>query len=306
MVQLQLKEINERCRRDPAGFIEESENGYRDTIRSVAELVCSSYKEHPIVLLNGPSSSGKTTTARLLRNEMERMGVHSYAISMDDYYQTRGSYSMPVDEEGKIDLESPLCMDLPMLSEHLTALAEGEEIAVPQYDFSRRCRTDVTQPIRLKKDEIAVIEGIHALNDVITGPLSGRSIGIYMAVGTQVVISEHYQLAPHKLRFVRRAIRDKNFRDAPVSETIALWRSVRRGEKRYIHPYVSHATRIMNIYLPYEDCMLMPLLREQALPYVNEMQEAGLDDIVRALDLFEPLTEYSLLPQQTIMHEFIG
>ena len=230
MVKLQLKEINERCRRDPAEFVGESEQAYQNTIRSVAEMVCTTHKERPIVLLNGPSSSGKTTTARCLRDEMERMGVHSHAISMDDYYQTRGSYPMPLDEDGNMDLESPLCMDLPILSQHLTALADGDEIQVPQYDFARRRRTDVTQPIRLKKDEVAVIEGIHALNDVITAPLAERSIGVYMAVGTQVVVTERYQLAPHKLRFVRRAIRDKNFRSAPILETIELWRSVRRGE----------------------------------------------------------------------------
>ncbi|MDO5548711.1 MAG: nucleoside kinase [Eubacteriales bacterium] len=306
MVKLQLKEINERCRRDPAEFVEESEQAYRDTIHSVAELVCSTHEERPIVLLNGPSSSGKTTTARCLRDEMERMGVHSHAISMDDYYQTRGSYPMPVDEEGKIDLESPLCMDLPLLSGHLAALAEGREISVPQYDFPQRRRTEVTQPVRLQKDEVAVIEGIHALNDVITGPLEACSIGVYMAVGTQVVVTDQFRLAPHKLRFVRRAIRDKNFRDAPISETIDLWRSVRRGEKLYIHPYVPHAARIINTYLPYEDCILMNQLREQVQPYLEEMQKAGLDDIIQALELFEPLTDYSLLPQQTIMHEFIG
>lgn len=306
MIKLQLKEINERCRRDAAEFVGESEQVYQDIIHSVAEMVCSTYKERPIVLLNGPSSSGKTTTARRLRDEMERMGVHSHAISMDDYYQTRGSSPMPLDEDGKIDLESPLCMDLPLLSEHLAALAKGEEIQVPQYDFPQHRRTEVTQPVCLKKDEVAVIEGIHALNDVITGPLAECSVGIYMAIGTQVVVTDQYRLAPHKLRFVRRAIRDKNFRDAPISETIALWRSVRRGEKLYIHPYVPHAARIINTYLPYEDCVLMNLLREQAQPYLAEMQEAGLDDVVRALNLFEPLTDYSLLPDQSIMHEFIG
>lgn len=306
MVKMTLEEINRKCRTDPVGFIEESEKNYHDTIHSVAESICETYRERPILLLNGPSSSGKTTTARFLRDELERMGIHSHAISMDDYYQTRGAFEMPVDEEGVDDLESPLCMDLPLLSEHLVALAEGKEIQVPRYDFPRHRRTEETEAVCLKKDEVAVIEGIHALNEVITGKLQDCSTGVYMAVGTEVIVTEQLRLAPHKLRFVRRAIRDDNFRDSTVEETIHQWRSVRRGERLYIHPYVSHASRIINTYLPYEDNVLMNLLRDQALPYQEEMIAADLEEVVRALDLFEPITDFSLLPEKTIIREFIG
>ncbi len=160
--------------------------------------------------------------------------------------------------------------------------------------------------MQLKKDEIAVIEGIHALNDAITEPLAHCSTGIYMAIGTQVVIHKEYRLAPHKLRFVRRAIRDKNFRDEPVIGTIQMWRSVRRGEKRYIHPYVPHAVRIIDTYLPYEDTVLMNQLRELSQPYFKEMHDAGLDDVINALELFEPMERFDLIPDSSIMHEFIG
>ncbi len=306
MKNLELEEINERCRKDPAEFISESETQYHATICSVAETVCSTYKERPIVLLNGPSSSGKTTTAWRLRDELEQRGIHSHAISMDDYYLTRGSYPMPVDENGAEDLESPLCMDLALLSQHLAALAEGETIAVPQYDFATRRRTEQTQEIQLKKDEIAVIEGIHALNSVITEPLKDYATGVYMAVGTQVVIDKEKRLAPHKLRFVRRAIRDKNFRDEPIVGTIQLWNSVRRGERLYIHPYVPHAARIIDTYLPYEDTVLMNQLHELARPYFEEMHEAGLDDVKDALELFEPMDQTELIPDSSIMREFIG
>lgn len=306
MRNIELQEINERCRKDPAAFISESEAQYHATICSVAETVCSTYRERPIVLLNGPSSSGKTTTAWRLRDELEKRGIHSHAISMDDYYLTRGSYEMPRDEDGAEDLESPLCMDLDLLSHHLEALAKGETIAVPQYDFAARRRTENTREIQLKKDEIAVIEGIHALNSTITEPLATYATGVYMAVGTQVVLNKEERLAPHKLRFVRRAIRDKNFRDEPVIGTIRLWKSVRRGEKLYIHPYVPHAVRIIDTYLPYEDTILMNELRELAQPYFAEMHAAGLDDVKDALELFEPMERMDLIPDSSIMHEFIG
>ena len=167
MFHVKINEINERCRRDPAAFIEESERSYTNVIESIADCICENRYDRTILLLNGPSSSGKTTTSHRIRDAIERRGICSYAISMDDYYLSRGSYIVPKDEEGHDDLESPLCMDLPMLSEHLAALVRGETIEVPTYDFMRHIRTDEVKEVRLEKGEIAVIEGIHALNDVL-------------------------------------------------------------------------------------------------------------------------------------------
>lgn len=306
MFYMKLDEINERMRRDPAAFISSCEQSYTNVIESVAERICESSSDRTILLLNGPSSSGKTTTARRIRDAIASRGVHSYSISMDDYYLSRNAYDVPKDENGKADLESPLCMDLPLLSQHLVALCAGETIEVPKYDFMTHKRLDVCEEMRLNKGEIAVIEGIHALNDVIMGAVKQNAIGVYMAIGTEVVISRQQRLAPHVLRFVRRAIRDKNFRDSPIPETIDMWRSVRRGEKLYIRPYISSADFIVNTYLNYEDCVLMNQLRIDAAPYHQEMAEAGLTDLVDALSLFEPLDDFNLIPEQSIMHEFIG
>lgn len=306
MFHVKLDDINERCQRDPAEFVGISEQSYTNVIESIAERICENRYERTVLLLNGPSSSGKTTTACRIRDAIRRRGVHSYSISMDDYYQSRDTYVVPTDEEGKPDLESPLCMDLPMLSDHLAALCQGKTIEVPTYDFMRHIRTEETKEIHLKKGEIVVIEGIHAFNDVLMEKVRDYSLGIYMAVGTQLVISNNWRLAPHVLRFVRRAIRDKNFRDSPIPETIDMWRSVRRGEKMYIRPYIPSADFIVNTYLPYEDCVLMNQLRKDAEPYHQEMIDAGLEDLVRALDQFAVLDDWSLIPEDSIMHEFIG
>ncbi len=306
MFHIELDEINGRMRRNPAEFIAACELSYTNVIESVAERICENGSDRTILLLNGPSSSGKTTTARRIRDAIERKGVRSHSISMDDYYLSRNEYSVPKDEDGKNDLESPLCMDLPLLSEHLAALCEGATIEVPKYDFMTHRRADDREEMRLNKGEIAVIEGIHALNDVVVGAVKQNAIGVYMAVGTEVVISRQQRLAPHVLRFVRRAIRDKNFRDSPIPETIDMWRSVRRGERLYIRPYISSADFIVNTYLNYEDCVLMNQLRADAELYHREMADAGLSDLVGALELFEPLEDMSLIPEQSIMHEFIG
>ncbi|MDO5784898.1 MAG: nucleoside kinase [Eubacteriales bacterium] len=306
MFHIKLDEINERMRRDPAEFIASCEQSYTNVIESMAERICENGSDRTILLLNGPSSSGKTTTARRIRDAIERRGVHSHSISMDDYYLSRNEYDVPKDENGKADLESPLCMDLPLLSEHLSALCEGETIEIPKYDFMTHKRLDEREEMRLNRGEIAVIEGIHALNDVIMGAVKQNAIGVYMAIGTEVVISKQQRLAPHVLRFVRRSIRDKNFRDSPIPETIEMWRSVRRGERLYIRPYIPSADFIVNTYLNYEDCVLMNQLRVDAAPYHQEMIDAGLTELVDALALFEPLDDVSLIPEQSIMHEFIG
>lgn len=306
MYYVKLDEINQRCRADAAEFVGECEQRYNNLIESVAERVCESRMERPIVLLNGPSSSGKTTTARRIREAIEQKGVHSHAISMDDYYLSRSAYVVPKDENGNSDLESPLCMDLPMLSDHLAALTEGKTIAVPKYDFANRRRTEETEEIRLAPGEVAVIEGIHSLNDVITGRLSDRSTGVYMAVGTEVVMTNNQRIAPHELRFIRRAIRDKNFRNEPIPETIRMWKSVRRGEKLYIRPYIPSATYILNTYLEYEDCVLMNQLNQFAADYKDMMNDIGLGVLVQAMEAFEPLPDLNLIPQHSIMHEFIG
>ncbi len=306
MIYMKLEDINERCRRDPAEFVDDCEQTYSDVIEDIAEQICENHRERPILLLNGPSSSGKTTTARRIRDAVCRRGVPSHTISMDDYYLSRDQYPMPRDEEGNVDLEAPQCMDLPLLSSHLAALCEGMTIEVPKYDFMTHRRTQETEEVQVKPGEIAVIEGIHAFNDVITGRLDDRATCVYMSIGTEVVIENQHRLSPHILRFVRRAIRDNNFRDSPIPETIDQWRSVRRGERLYIHPYMYAATHIVNTYLAYEDCILINQLCEYARPYRQHMIDAGFDELVRALDLFEPISDLDLIPPQSIMHEFIG
>ena len=125
----------------------------------------------PIVLLSGPSGSGKTTTAMKIAEELQRRGVNSRAVAMDNYFKTLNPKTAPRTPEGDIDYESPLCMDMELLDAHFTALSRGEEIVVPKFEFARQMRNDARgTPLKLGKNEIAIFEGIHALNDDIAGP----------------------------------------------------------------------------------------------------------------------------------------
>lgn len=304
MQTIRLSEINERSKNDARGFVQECEKQYFDTVKQVAKQVLEAKK--PILLLNGPTSSGKTTTARRIEYQLECMGVQTHSISMDDYYYSRHAYVIPRDEEGNLDLESPLCMDLPMLSEHLKQLAAGESIEVPHFDFMTRCRTDERTEVRLGKDEIAVIEGIHSLNDVITGGLKESSIGVYMSVDTALEINDSKRIAPYQLRFIRRAVRDCNFRNSPVSETLEMWKTIRRGERLYVDPYLGNARMHINTYLPYEDCFLAGVL-EKWLPGCESLVEhAGLSDVAEILPYIWQISDKTLIPSNSLLREFIG
>lgn len=302
-----LDTLNTRAKTDPKGLIRQSEAAYLAQIDDTAQLLSERLSERPILLLNGPSSAGKTTTADRLCRAIERRGIRSRRISMDDYYLSRDTYSMPYDEENDvIDLESPLCMDLQLLSEHLHALAEGKEILVPEFDFVTGIQTRDVTPMRLGKDEIVIIEGIHSLNDVITGGLEELSSCVYLSLEAQVVDGQGGRFTPEILRFARRALRDARFRSATVQDTIRQWLSIRRGERLYIAPYRHYAEFTIDTYLPYESNILYPALRETLDSHADDLQKADLLEARRAADLFEPIDYLPYIPEASVLHEFIG
>ena len=165
MAEYTLKYINHRAECDAEAFVNDCEEHYHRQLHLVADQIAANCKRKPVVLLNGPSSSGKTTTNDRLGRILELAGIHTHMISMDDYYRTSGTYDIPFDEENGVnDLESPECMDLDLLRDHLTRLVAGEEIMVPRFDFETRTSHRNERAVQLHKDEIVMIEGIHAFN----------------------------------------------------------------------------------------------------------------------------------------------
>ena len=165
-----LEEINFKTVADPKGFVEEGDAAYQARVSKAAQLIAENRKNSPIVLLSGPSGSGKTTTSMKLADELERIGIKTHYVGMDDYFKTIDPATVPRTPEGEMDLESPLCMDMELLNKHFTMLSKGERIFVPKYEFSRKMRVQSpSKSIKLGKDEIVIFEGIHALNNMITG-----------------------------------------------------------------------------------------------------------------------------------------
>ena len=307
MAEYTLKYINHRAECDAEAFVNDCEEHYHRQLHLVADQIAANCKRKPVVLLNGPSSSGKTTTNDRLGRILELAGIHTHMISMDDYYRTSGTYDIPFDEENGVnDLESPECMDLNLLRDHLTRLVAGEEIMVPRFDFETRTSHRNDRPVQLHKDEIVMIEGIHAFNPVIMGDLEKHATSVYLSVASVLFTDRNVRVEPHMLRFLRRAMRDSLFRSSPVEYTLKQWNSVRRGERLYISPYRGQADLTVDTYLPYETNILMQYLSEKLQSEEKLLEQADLAPLSAILDKVSPIDYKPYMPEDSVLHEFIG
>ncbi len=307
MAEYTLKYINHRAECDAEAFVNDCEEHYHRQLHLVADQIAANCKRKPVVLLNGPSSSGKTTTNDRLGRILELAGIHTHMISMDDYYRTSGTYDIPFDEENGVnDLESPECMDLDLLRDHLTRLVAGEEIMVPRFDFETRTSHRDERAVQLHKDEIVMIEGIHAFNPVIMGDLEKHATSVYLSVASVLLTDHNIRVEPHMLRFLRRAMRDSLFRSSPVEYTLKQWNSVRRGERLYISPYRGQADLTVDTYLPYETNILMQYLSEKLQDEEKMLEQTDLAPLSAILDRVSPIDYKPYMPEDSVLHEFIG
>jgi uridine kinase len=302
----QLKEINERAKADPKGFMEECDADYAERLSAAADRITERLKESPIVLLSGPSGSGKTTTALKLEEELKHRGINTRTISLDNYFHAMKPQDVPRTPEGYIDYESPKCLDMELLDETFTRLSNGEEVIIPRFEFTRQMRNDARGvPLRLKENEIAIFEGIHALNDDIAGRHS-EATKLYISARSNILEGSELRFKGTWMRLTRRAVRDYNFRGTDIAATLEMWANVRRGEKLYISPFKHRATIIIDSSQPYEVSVMknyaLPMLR--ALPEKNQ-RLAELLDLIRAFDWFEPI-DPALVAKNSLLREFIG
>ncbi len=301
-----LKDINFRTVSDPKGFIDECDGVYAKRVKTAADMIIENSRRSPIVLLSGPSGSGKTTTARKISEELERRGVHAHYVGMDDYFLTVDPATAPRTPEGDIDFESPLCLDMELLNEHFSMLAEGKRIYVPKYEFSRQMRViEPSKSIKLKKDEIVVFEGIHALNDMIT-QRHPDAFKLYISARSNVEFNGEVVFKGTWFRLVRRTVRDYKFRGADPDQTLSMWANVRRGEKANISPFKNKADFQFDSSFPYE----MAVMNEAATKLFSSIPEGierydELRQVLPALQLFGVIDE-SLVAPDALIREFIG
>jgi uridine kinase len=301
-----LDDLNRKASTAPEELIRDADADYARRISRTADEICKNIDTCPVVLLSGPSGAGKTTTARRIEDELKRRGINTYTVSMDNYFKTLDLSSCPRTPEGEVDYESPLLLDMELLNEHFKALSEGREIRVPYFMFTRQKRSaSQFTTMRLNKNEIAIFEGIHALNDAITDQNPG-AFGLYISAAAKTVFPDGSEFKPEWTRLVRRVVRDNNFRGADAIYTLKLWDNVMRGEREHITPFIGKANMILDSSLEYE----IPVLSQFAIPLFREFTEEndGYNEVRQILPL---LTQYksidpTLVPADSLLREFIG
>lgn len=274
-------------------------------MKSAAKKIFSD-KSKKIVMLAGPSSSGKTTTAKILSEYINDFGGKAYTVSLDDFYHPR-SVGYPLDENGKPDYECVEALDVELLHSKLSELSAGKESSLPVFDFRSGERINNAKTIELKENDVIIFEGLHALNPVITDNLDEKALfRIYVSVSSRVYDENGgVLLSKRDLRFIRRMVRDFSFRSTSVEFTFEVWQSVARGEDKYLFPYEHLADMKLDSFHPCEPCVFSQRATE-LLSHVekNEYKEKA-NRLVRTLSLFDK-TDYSLLPEDSLLREFTG
>ena len=300
-----LDEINLRTVRDPKEFMEECDALYNQRLEEAVRRILDNKKKSPIILLSGPSGSGKTTTSMKIAGAMERHGVCTHYVGMDDYFNTV-DHNTPRTPEGELDLESPLCLDMELLNRHFSQLARGERIYVPKYEFSRRMRIqEPSKSIKLGPDEMVIFEGIHALNTMITD-VHPEAFKLYISARSDVEFQGSVVFKRTWFRLVRRMVRDYKFRGSDPLETMSMWGNVRRGEIHYISPFKDQADFRFDTSFAYE----LPVFNITATKLFQAVPE-GIDRfdelrrVLPALQLFGVIDE-DLVADDALIREFIG
>jgi len=259
-----------------------------------------------LILIAGPSSSGKTTFAKRLLIQLKVFGFKPMSISLDDYFVDRER--TPRDESGNFDFESIEAIDLELFNKHLIELLEGRQVQLPRFDFKAGKRVWSDKPIRLDRNQPIVVEGIHGLNERLTSSIDrSYKFKIYVSALTQLNLDAHNRITTTDTRLLRRIVRDYKFRGHSALDTLRMWPSVRRGEERNIFPFQEEADAMFNSAIVYELAVLK-IFAEQLLVQISpdEPEYSEALRLTKLLDYFLPITNVEDIPRSSILREFVG
>ena len=259
-----------------------------------------------LILVAGPSSSGKTTFSHRLSIALKVLGLRPVKLSLDDYYRNRAD--LPVEADGSVDLERIETLDTPLISEHLRRLMAGETVEVPEYDFRTGSRSERTHSFWVEPGQPIIIEGIHGLNEKLTeGIARSAKFKIYISALTMLNLDDHNRIRTTDARLLRRIVRDMQFRGTPPEETMAMWKSVRHGEESYIFPFQEQADAMFNSSLTYE----LAIMKKYAFSALREIAPESphytlAQRLVKFLSYIRTAEVEDEIPVNSLLREFIG
>lgn len=292
--------LNSKVSSDLSGFIKESEDFYFSQV----EEACDRIMNKRVVLLSGPSASGKTTTAHKIRDRLIERGKIAHVVSLDDFYLDRDLIPTIKGEKNAEVIEA---LDLVQIERVMHAVVDCEEVWLPSYDFSTGQRRDNSRKVSLGKDGIVIFEGIHALNPRILGHADERyRFGIYISPHSGFTKSGELFMTRRETRFIRRLVRDSWSRATFPEETFSVWRTVCEGEDKYIRPCANIADMHINSTHAYEPCLIgkkATELLKQIIPGSAYYGKAS--EMIKELGFFSNIN-VSLLPENSLLHEFVG
>ncbi len=301
-----VSSLNEKIEeKEIAEVIRVSEALHEKKIGKIADQICSD-DDINIILIAGPSSSGKTTFAERLAIQLKVNGKRPISISVDNYFLDRKN--TPLNEDGSYNFEIVHAIDLDKLNEDLVSLLEGEEVELPKFDFLTGRQENSGIKIKVDKDHPIIVEGIHGLNPKLTREIPDKNkFKIYVSALTQLNIDAHNRIPTTNTRLIRRIIRDMNHRGNSPIQTFELWPDVRKGEEKYIFPFQETADAMFDSALVYE----LAVLKKHIEPLLKEIKNDSIyyseaKKLIKLLKYFKSIEDESIIPLNSILREFIG
>lgn len=286
-------------------FIELNEIKQNNDLLEIANKIQNNINDIKIVLIAGPSSSGKTTTCKKLALYLKSKGLNPFTLSTDDFFKDRKD--TPKNEKGEYEYDIPEAIDIDLFNEKLDALLKGEETTLPTYNFLTGEKEYKHPPVSLKNRDLLIVEGIHTLNELLTSKIPRENkLKIYISPFTPLGLDRHNHVSTVDLRLIRRIVRDARTRGYNAVDTLKSWRNVRISEEKYIFPYQKEADIVLNTALIYE----LGILKTFAVPLlynVNYKSEYYTEAkrIINFLKIFLNIPE-SALPETALLREFVG
>ena len=300
-----LSEINRAIKEDAAGFIRKCENEYREEINEIAKRIADN-DDIKIVAIAGPSASGKTTTAHILRKRLESLGEKTEVISLDDFYLPLGK--IPLLPDGNRDIESVRALDIPCIEKAFKSIIKTGSAILPKFDFLTKTRVKNAGRVDIGERGIVIVEGLHALNPVITDLVNKKNIiKIYISVNVPIENESGEQiLSSRQIRLARRILRDERFRGASAKETLFLWNKVVEGEGKYLYCFKNTADIKLTTLHSFEPCVYRePFCRMRSSVDSGTPCYEYFIRTVNVLEQFCAITTESI-PDDSLIREFIG